>query len=349
MPIKGNKRKAIEMLNRLLLEYESNMQNTDCNDVLFVEYLKNWLKNKKNKVEITTWEGYYNTVVNHFIPYFKPLNLMIREIKPKHIVDYYDYKFSPEKGGGLSLGTIKKHSAVLRNILNQAYLEEIIDRNPSLKVPLPKKDNEEPKGKFLTSKQANDLLKIFRGHPLQPIIYMTLYYGLRRGEVLGLKWSAIDFENNTIKINHTVTQTLTLVAKDKTKTATSKREYYLLPEIKELLLNLRTEQRKNQKLFGNEYKMNDYIFTWEDGRPYRPDYVSKAFHKVLTKNNFPEMRFHDLRHSCASILYDKKWELKDIQTWLGHADIQTTANIYTHISNSRKNNMAKDIQNTFLL
>ena len=349
LPIKGNKRKAIEMLNRLLLEYESNMQNTNCNDVLFVEYLKNWLKNKKNKVEITTWEGYYNTVVNHFIPYFKPLNLMIREIKPKHIVDYYDYKFSPEKGGGLSLGTIKKHSAVLRNILNQAYLEEIIDRNPSLKVPLPKKDNEEPKGKFLTSKQANDLLKIFRGHPLQPIIYMTLYYGLRRGEVLGLKWSAIDFENNTIKINHTVTQTLTLVAKDKTKTATSKREYYLLPEIKELLLNLRTEQRKNQKLFGNEYKMNDYIFTWEDGRPYRPDYVSKAFHKVLTKNNFPEMRFHDLRHSCASILYDKKWELKDIQTWLGHADIQTTANIYTHISNSRKNNMAKDIQNTFLL
>lgn len=312
--VKGNKRKAKEFLNELIVKYGAKEVKSD--DILFSEYLMQWLEKKKNKVEITTWEDYYNTVINHLVPYFKPLDLMMRDIKQKHIVDYYDFKFKngrlDVKNGGLALGTIKKHSSVLKNILNQAYLEEIIDRNPSLKVPLPKKDNEDTKGKFLTSKKANDLLKIFRGHRLQPLVYITLYYGLRRGEVLGLKWSAIDFENNTIKINHTVTQTLTLVAKDKTKTATSKREYYLLPEIKELLLNLRTEQRKNQKLFGNEYKMNDYIFTWEDGRPYRPDYVSKAFHKVLTKNNFPEMRFHDLRHSCASILYDKKWELKDI-------------------------------------
>ena len=91
----------------------------------------------------------------------------------------------------------------------------------------------------------------------------------------------------------------------------------------------------------------NYIFTWKDGRPYQPNYVTKEFQKVLARNNFPKIRFHDLRHSCASILYDKNWQLKDIQTWLGHANIETTGNIYTHISKSRKEILAKDLENTF--
>lgn len=135
----------------------------------------------------------------------------------------------------------------------------------------------------------------------------------------------------------------------KTKTNSSKRKYVLLPEIKEIFLDLANKTKKNKKLFGNTYIDTDYVFTWPDGRTYRPDYVTHAFKKVLAKNNFPEMRFHDLRHSCASVLHDKGWELKDIQTWLGHANIATTADIYTHISNTRKNDMAKDIQNTFSL
>lgn len=98
------------------------------------------------------------------------------------------------------------------------------------------------------------------------------------------------------------------------------------------------EQKKNKKLFGKSYQNSDYIFTWEDGRPYQPAYITKEFQKVLAKNNFPKMRFHDLRHSCASILYDKGWDLKDIQTWLGHADIQTTAKyLHSYKQNSKRN------------
>ena len=215
-------------------------------------------------------------------------------------------------------------------------------------VPLPK--NKEKRSQlFLNALQANKLLELFKGHRLQPIIYMALYYGLRRGEVLGLKWPAIDFKNNKLKINHIVTRTLTIVEKDRPKTVSSKREYSLLPEIKKMLLKIRLEQKHNKKLFGKSYYNSDYVFTWEDGRAYNPGYITKAFQKVLAKNNFPKMRFHDLRHSCASILYDKGWELKDIQTWLGHADIETTANIYTHISKSRKEFMAKDLEHTFAM
>ncbi len=178
---------------------------------------------------------------------------------------------------------------------------------------------------------------------------MTLYYGLRRGEVIGLKWSAIDFKNNKVKINHTITQTLTLTAKDRTKTASSKREYPLLPELKEMLKTIQSEQKKNKKFFGKFYQENDYVFTLSDGKPYRPTYITQTFSKILKANGFPHMRFHDLRHSCASVLHDKGWELKDIQDWLGHADIQTTANIYTHISKSRKEIMTKTLENTFAI
>lgn len=104
-----------------------------------------------------------------------------------------------------------------------------------------------------------------------------------------------------------------------------------------MLKTIQSEQKKNKKLFGKSYQESDYVFTWPDGRPYRPVYITQKFQKILDKNNFPKMRFHDLRHSCASVLHDKGWELKDIQDWLGHADIQTTANIYTHKQISKRN------------
>ena len=355
LDVKGNKKKATEILNKIILEYENktDLEKSKSNNIFFTDYMLQWLEKKKNKVEITTWDGYYNTVVKHLVPYFEPLKLSLNDLKPKHVVDYYEYKFSSgrkdHKKGGLSMGSLKKHSVILKNILNNAFLEELINRNPALKIPLPKKENEESRCKFLNAKEANDLLKIFKEHRLQPLIYMTLYYGLRRSEVLGLKWSAVDFKNNTVEIKHTVVKNSTIVAKDKTKTAAGKRKYVLLPEIKEVLQNLKEETQQNKKIFGKSYIKSDYIFTWNDGHLYRPEYITREFQKVLAKNNFPKMRFHDLRHSCASILYDKGWEIKDIQTWLGHADIQTTANIYTHISKSRKNEMAKNLQNTFSL
>lgn len=355
LDVKGNKKKATEILNKIILEYENktDLEKSKSNNIFFTDYMLQWLEKKKNKVEITTWDGYYNTVVKHLVPYFEPLKLSLNDLKPKHVVDYYEYKFSSgrkdHKKGGLSMGSLKKHSVILKNILNNAFLEELINRNPALKIPLPKKENEESRCKFLNAKEANDLLKIFKEHRLQPLIYMTLYYGLRRGEAIGLKWSAIDFKNNTVEINHIVTQSLRIDAKDKTKTAAGKRKYVLLPEIKEILQDLKKDTQYNKKIFGKSYIKSDYVFTWEDGHMYRPDYITKEFTKVLAKNNFPKMRFHDLRHSCASILYDKGWEIKDIQTWLGHADIETTANIYTHISKSRKEILAEDLQNTFSL
>ena len=364
---KGNKRKATEMLNKVLMEYElknlevkttgeqnnhtvKTVDEPNQSDILFTDYMENWLEKKKNKVDIITWEGYSIYVNKHIIPFYKEKNLKLSELKPHHISEYYDYKITSGrldgKPGGLAPKSIKNHSLVIKEALDDALINELVLRNVAAKIPIPKQVKQH-KETFLNAEEANEVLKLFNGHKLQPLIYITLYYGLRRSEVLGLKWSAIDFKKNRIKINHTVVKHTSLVAKDKTKTEASRREYTLLPEIKEILLKVKSEQKAYKKAFGKEYQNTDYVFTWPDGRLYHPNYITKEFQNVLAKNNFPKMRFHDLRHSCASILYDKQWQLKDIQTWLGHADIETTGNIYTHITKSRKEILAKDLEHTF--
>ena len=350
--VKGNKRKAEDCLKKLIMEYESKESNSKSSDIQFSDHLKNWLEKRKNKVDIITYEGYRTQVNKHIIPYFSQKQLKLSQIKPSHIAEYYEEKFTDGRcdgKGGLSTRTIKIQSFIIKSALDEAVIYELLLRNPADKVPLPKKEHDADNRVFLDVESANKVLQMFKGHPLQPLVYITLYYGLRRSEVLGLKWSAIDFNNNTIQIRHTVVKNLSIVSKDKTKTSSSKRTYVLLPEIKDLLLNLYSEQKNNKKLFGNSYNDSDYIFTWPDGRLFRPDYVTRGFQRVLKKNGFSKMRFHDLRHSCASILYDKNWHLKDTQTWLGHSSVKTTGDIYTHISQSRKNNMAIDIQNTFSL
>ena len=353
LKVKGNKYKATDFLNKLMAEYEEKEAATEPADTLFTDYLMQWLEKKKSKVDPITWQGYSIYVNKHIVPFFQNKNLTLSQLKPHHVSDYYDFKFTSGrldgKPGGLAVRTIKSHSLIIKEVLDDALIKEIIPKNVASKVPLPKQKEKIRKETFLNAKEANEVLSVFKGHHLQALIYMTLYYGLRRSEVLGLKWSAIDFKNNKFKINHTIVKHTIIVAKDKTKTEASRREYTLLPEIKAVLLNLQKETKMNRKLFGKEFLNSDYVFTWPDGRPYRPDYITKEFQKVLSKNNFPHMRFHDLRHSCASILYDKGWDLKDIQLWLGHADIETTANIYTHISKARKEFLTKDLENTFAM
>ena len=134
------------------------------------------------------------------------------------------------------------------------------------------------------------------------MIYVTLYYGLRRSEVLGLKWNAVDFKNETITIRHTVVRVITIARKNTTKSKARMKTFQLLPEVKELFLKLKTKQDENRKIFGNTYIESDYIFTWWNGKLYRPEYITRVFQRVLTNNGLSKMRFHDLRHSTASII-----------------------------------------------
>ena len=176
------------------------------------------------------------------------------------------------------------------------------------------------------------------------MILITAYYGLRRSEVLGLKWDAFDFNNKTITIKHTVVIAKIngkrqIISNDRTKNKSSYRTLPLVEEIADKLLAFKEQQEYFKKAFGNSYckQYKDYVFVKQDGKLVRPDYVSEHFKILLKKLGLKHIRFHDLRHSCASLLLAKGIPMKAIQEWLGHSNFSTTANIYAHLdSNSKK-------------
>lgn len=350
LPVKNNKRKAEAMLDDVKKQY-ADWYEAPAGDTLFTTYVKQWLYRKKDCIELSTWEGYQIYAERHIIPYFEPLRLSLRDLKPKHIQEYYQFKFTngrlDGKPGGLSIPSIKKHSIVIKEALDDAVLAELIVRNPASGVKLPAKNISTREKVFLTADTANAVLKAFDGHQLQALVYTTLYYGLRRSEVLGLRWSAIDFDRNTLTINHTVVKNRTIVEKDTVKTQSSFHTYMLIEDVKTILLREYNRQQEQAKVLGKQYKKSDYVFTWDDGKTFRPDYITRVFQKVLKRNNLPMMRFHDLRHSTASILYDKGWDIKDIQSWLRHSSIDVTSDIYTHITEDRKSKMAEELNSTF--
>ena len=354
LPVKNNKRKAEQFLEETLKKYEGQ-DLTQLLNKNFCEYMREWLESKKNKVELSTWEGYQTYVEKHIIPYFEPLNLNLKDLLPIHFMNYNEFKFTKGKingKGGLSIASVRAHAVVLKSALSEAVLKGMILRNPAL-VPLPKKDTSSQdaldKGTFLSVEQANELIKAFQGHRLQPMIYIALYYGLRRSEILGLKWDAVDFEENRLSIKSTVVRNRTTVAKDRTKSRSSRRSFELIPDVRNLLLERKAQQEKNRKAFGNDYIESDYVFTWEDGKTYQPDYITLTFRRELKKLGFPHMRFHDLRHSCASMLYEMGWSLKEIQEWLGHSNVKITGDIYVHIDKLKSQNMAKGLNGRFRL
>ena len=165
-------------------------------------------------------------------------------------------------------------------------------------------------------------------------------YGLRRSELLGLKWDSIDFDGNRLTIRHTVSQVTKPVEKDKTKNSSSFRSFPLVDEAKKIFLAAKEREGQNRRLFKKDYRENDYVFKWDDGHLYAPEYVSQKFAKLLKKYGLPHIRFHELRHSCASLLLNEGFTLKDVQEWMGHADIKMTADIYGHLDAARKKGMA---------
>lgn len=352
LPVKNNKRRAEAMLDEIKREYEERYSTTS-GDVLFTTYISKWLYNKKDLVELSTWEGYQIYAERHIIPYFEPKKLSIRDVRPHHIKEYYDYKYRDGrldgKPGGLSIAALIKHSIVIKEVFNYAMLEDMVTRNPASGVKMPAKKTTQCQRVFLDENDANVVLKAFKGHPLEALVYITLYYGLRRSEIIGLRWRAVDFENNKITINHTVVKNRTIVRKDKTKSASSNRTFVLLDDVRRVLLERKKQQDREKEEYGDGYDNNDYIFTRGDGTLFRPDYVTRGFQRVLKNHGLQNMRFHDLRHSTATILYDKGWGLKDSQLWLGHSSVEITGDLYTHISAERKMRLASGLNSTLQL
>lgn len=335
---RGNKRKAEQAMAELTIQYNENPQEFNKRD--FADYIELWLDSVKPQIDIITYEGYEQYAKKHIIPYFRDKKLFLQDVKIQDIEAYYNYKSTggrlDKKPGGLSSRTIKLHGIVLSLVFKKAIHDGILKSNPCEYAKIPKTAKTQPVAKFYTVEECKKLLDITNGTPLHDMTYITTIYGLRRSEMMGLKWDAIDFVNDTLTIRHTVVMQNKIVAKDKTKNRTSMRTYPLLNDVKAILMKMKSEQNKNRKLFGNCYIETGYIFVKEDGTQFYPSYPTHELQKCIKKNGLPHIRWHDLRHSCASLLILKGWQMKEISEWLGHADIGTTMNIYGHLNLEHK-------------
>lgn len=343
LPAKGNKRKAEQMLREKLHEYELNT-GIVCSDVLFSDYVRYWLTIARRKVDEVTYQGYESLAKVHVLPYFDALGIKLQDVTLPVLQTYIDEKQArgrKDEKGGLSARSLRLHKNILHQALDEAVKSNLLPSNPSQYLILPKQERHE--AHFYNAQQLLTLFDAIRDEPIYPLVKITALYGLRRSELLGLKWDSIDFEANTMTIRHTVSKVTKVVEKDKTKNASSHRTFPLTGEAKDIFTAAKASQEQNRRLFGREYHASEYVFTWPDGRPYSPDYITDKFSALLRKHNLPHIRFHELRHSCASLLINNGFGLKDVQEWLGHSDIKMTANIYGHLDVARKQSMADQL------
>ncbi len=343
---KRNQSKANAMLEDAITEYSA-----DAERMYYHNYLKRWLETKRPSLEVTTYEG-YEYRLRIIISYFSERKILLTELKPEHIRDFYNYLLTVEHGTGqryavgYSNRSVKDIAILLRASLEDAVTLKYISDSPAAKIKTPHRNTDIHTKAYIGSDEVNTFLDAISGHRLEVAFLLALYYGLRREEILGLRWSAIH-EDGKLYIEHTVSRVKSTVAKDRTKTDASQRSYPIPNEIRDKLNKIRDKQSENRKLFGNKYMDSDYIFTWEDGHCYSPDYLTKSFKKIVRNDDRLEdsLTLHSLRASCVSILIHDGIDIKDVQAWVGHKDVQTTLNIYARTNERQQNKVANRMAN----
>jgi integrase len=191
---------------------------------------------------------------------------------------------------------------------------------------------EKPNRQFLTPEQAQLLLQKVQGHPLEGIVTLALATGMREGEILGLRWSDVDLDLGMLRVNCTVTYvTGHGCVEGEPKTETSKRGVMLPPMVVDVLKRHRLKQLEKRIAAGAAWVDRDLVFPGDHGDFLISDTLLRRFHRLLEQIGLPRIRFHDLRHSAATLLLSMGVQMKVIQELLGHSSINITADIYSHV------------------
>lgn len=350
LPIKRNETKAKALMRQMVKDANAGLEVHGVKErtakkhkseedtgprpnMYFADYLIFWLQWKRNTWEEVTYTSYYTIVTSLIAPYFAEKKIRLNELTAFDIQHYYAYMMTVRKNKG---NTVLHHHANIRKALADAVKLKLISYNPAVDVDRPKTDNFV--SAYYTADELVEILDLFRGTKMELPVTLAAYYGLRRSEVMGLRWQSIDFVNNCITISHKLEITRIdgeqkVIMKDRTKNKASFRSLPLIPCIAKLLKRKKQEQEACRKLCGRNYnqKYLDYICVDDMGNIIKPDYVTRTFHDTLVSSGMKVARFHDLRHSCASLLLANGISIKEIQIWLGHSNFSTTANIYAHL------------------
>lgn len=365
LPVSGTserkaKRAFDEIRSQFEKEYEEQMQREEQERILeqtvphdarleFSDYMNKWLNSVRSTIATATYQSYANMLKARIIPYFEPRGIAVMDLTPQDIEDFYQKVLAD----GCTTNTVIHYHAIIRKALQSAVRKDILSKNPADKVDRPKKNVYH--GTFYSEEEMLVLFDAVEGDPLELCVKIAAYYGLRRSEVLGLRWSAIDLEHKTISISHKVIEAevdgkFVPVGEDVLKTKSSFRTLPLIPAVEKLILAEKEKQEMYRRLFRKSYCRDylEYICVDQCGRLLRPNYVTEHFSWLIQKYGLKKIRFHDLRHTCASLLLSNGISMKQIQIWLGHSTFSTTADIYAHLDFSAQKQSAAAMGSMFI-
>ena len=332
---RSNKLKA----ERMLSEWLENLSHTECYgaDKDLLAAMEDWLAMKKVTLRPDTYEAYDCIYKVHLKPYFEPKELLMGDVTPRALQQYVRFK----EAAGQSGKSIRKHMVILNGVFKEAVAMGEMTYNPCVNITITSKNTDSFEGSAYEIPTAKKLLEVIKDDPVEPAVYLGLYLGLRRSEIVGLRWKDVDMDSGVVHIRNTVVRLSTVSELEKTKSRASKRDLFMPGALKTYLQTVWNRQEEERKLVGRQYSNSEHICQWPDGTVYDPEYVSRRFAKVLEKNSLPKIRFHDLRHTAGSILINQGHTIKQVQEFLGHEKASTTLDIYTHVSMEGKKNTAQ--------
>lgn len=305
----------------------------DLANMLFGDYVYYWYNTAKSTFSynsVIEYEHYARRIREYFDEKYPRLKL--NEVTGLHIQQYYNDLHE----SGRKYSTVRAYHAYLHSAFKYAVKMDILLGNPTEKAQLPRKEKREPT--FYTKDELEKLLEVFKGDRLELVINIAAFYGLRRGEIIGLNWDSIDFENKTMTIRRKITGSYKngmgeyLHIDNELKTESSVRTLPLIPRIEKMLRERKELEEYYSELLGDDFDRTYDGFVCRDntGKLITPYYASSHFRIVIRNAGLKQIRFHDLRHSCASLMVANGVPMKVVQEWLGHATYSTTANYYSH-------------------
>jgi integrase len=295
-----------------------------------LEYLE---KTYINRVKPSTYETNYTIVTIHLIPYFGDVD--INQIDQFLVHDFYNEKIK----AGFSSHYIQDMHGVMRLLLRVAYKWKILKEDIASRLEPPKLKKKEMK--VWSIEQVNTFLKFTKHSRYHPIFYLAAYTGMRKGEILGLTWDDIDFEDRSISVNKTLYRVKNENFLQEPKTASSIRKIYMDDDIIRLLKKQKVKQNLERLKFGGAYKEHNMVFAQETGETVNPHGVNSLFARFIKQQGLPHIRFHDLRHTHATILLQMGYNPKIVAERLGHASVRTTLDVYSHVTEPMKKDLSE--------
>jgi integrase len=335
------KKEAQEFLNKVLNEI-CDGKYLEPSKEPFSSFIENWFNTSyKRSVEETTAETRWFTVINHLIPYFG--ETPIDKITTKMLDDFYNDKLDEE----LAPKTVREFHNLLRRAFSQAVKWGYLKHNPALDATPPKVPRKEMKP--WTEEQTQQFLDVVKEIGEETIYDGFIFTGMRRGELLGLNWSDIDFKNGKIRISRSLARTIKrgLFLKD-VKTQSSRRQISISSYLIEKLKKHKEKQDQVKEQLGAAYHDQDLVFCTYTGNLKDPRNLLREFDRYIKKAEVPKITLHDLRHLHATLLLIYGENPKVVAERLGHAEVGTTLDIYSHVNQDLQQGASDRFEENFL-